>query len=112
MDGQRIADIFAGHYATIGSRLATKITPSTTSIVDYLTRIPRLLNSMTLDPVTTDEVLNEINKLPSKNSSGCENISNVLLKSLAPSISFPLHIICSHASYAYRCLPKKKNERS
>ena len=108
-DGQNIADPFARHYAKIGPNLASKIGKGWKSIDDYLDTIPRLLNSIKLEMVTCDKINKEINNLPNKMSSGCDNISNKLLKSLKTSIVFPLHIIFSQ-SLQTGVFPEKMKE--
>ena len=92
-NGQEIANTFAKHCAKIGANLASLIKKGTKSITDYLNEIPRLLNNITLDVITCKEVEKEIDGLPNKSSSGCDNVSNLLLKSLKTSITYPLQII-------------------
>ena len=80
-NGQEIANTFAKHYTKIGANLALLIKKRTKSITGYLNEIPRLLNIITLDVIACKEIEKEINRLPNKSSSGCDNVSN-LLKSL------------------------------
>ena len=46
-----------------------------------------------MDVITTSEINKHIDKLPSKNSSGYDMISNILLKRIKTSIVKPLSII-------------------
>ena len=59
----------------------------------YLKSLNQHHTSMFLHPTTTNEILALIKKLPNKRSSGYDNISNLLLKSLSTQISVPLEII-------------------
>ena len=65
-NGREIANTFAKHYAKIGANLASLIKKGTKNITDYLNKIPRLLNSITLDVITCEEVEKEIDGLPNK----------------------------------------------
>ena len=77
--------------------MAHKILPGTTPISTYLSNIPWNLNSMALHSTTMHEIDNLIRQLHNKTSHGFDNISNMMLKSLRTSITFPLcHIFsCS-----------------
>ena len=94
---QKITNSFGKFYSTLGSDLANKILPGNTPISTYLSNIPRNLNSMVLCSTTIHEIDNLIRQLPNKTSHGFDNISNMMLKSLRTSITFPLcHIFnCS-----------------
>ena len=48
---------------------------------------------MFLLPTTQEEVCATIDSLPSKSSSGCDEVSNILLKQLKPSLTYPLTLI-------------------
>ena len=48
---------------------------------------------MMLDHVSQQEVKKTINELPNKSSSGHDNISNIMLKSLNESITYPLTLL-------------------
>ena len=94
-NGQEIADSFANHYANVASSLASKIKQGKKNIGDYLSDIPWIVNSIRLKEVTQEEIEWNIDGLLNKMSSGCNNISNTLLKSLKTSTSYPLYIIFS-----------------
>ena len=108
-NGQEIANTFAKHYTEIGANLASLIKKETKSITDYLNEIPRLLNSITLDVITCKEIEIEIDGSPNKSSSRCDNVSNLLLKSLKTSITYPLQIIFSQ-SLQTGVFPEKMKE--
>ena len=86
----KIANCFGKFYSKLGSELANQILPGITTISTYLNNIPRNLGSMVLTPTTVHEIDALIRKLPNKSSCGFDNISNIMLKSLRTSITFPL----------------------
>ena len=51
-----IANSFGDFYARLGSNLANNISSSTTSIEEYILRIPRQLNSIVLRPTSVHEI--------------------------------------------------------
>ena len=69
---------------------ANKIHENGPSINDYLKNIKTNPNTMYLHPITPTEILRYINRLPSKNSSGYDGISNHFLKSIKHAITTPL----------------------
>ena len=85
-----IANSFGDFYAQLGLTLANNISPSTTSIHEYISRIPRQLNSIVLQPTTVHEIDKIIQDLPNKSSHGHDELSNITLKALRSSITFPL----------------------
>ena len=50
-------------------------------------------NSLFMSPTSRDEILLLIDKLPSKRSSGYDNLDNILLKQLKFVIATPLEIV-------------------
>ena len=92
-DPDEIANNFGEFYSSLGSNLAKKIPGGHSSIEDYLRKIPRNVNSMMLTPTTQQEVISIIDQLLSKSSSGHNGMSNVLLKSLKDSLTYPLMLI-------------------
>ena len=63
------------------------------TVDDYLTNIPRTLNSIALKPTTQLEIEQKIDDLAPKTSCGHDRVSNKLIKELKSSISYPLTII-------------------
>ena len=59
----------------------------------YLRSLNQYESSMFFPPTTTNEILALIKNLPNKRSSGYDNISSLLLKSLSVHITVPLEII-------------------
>ena len=70
---------------------------STKSINDYLAKIPRQVDSITLKQTMPLEIDMIIRNLPNKISHGHDEISNIMLKALQSSISFPLCHIFNHS---------------
>ena len=92
-----IANNFGNFYSTLGESLAQNIPKSKVSVNDYLANIPQNLHSKVLFPTSHREINNLIANLPSKTSSGHDDISNRLLKSLQTSLSYPLTIIMNQS---------------
>ena len=92
-DPNEIADSFGQFFSTLGSSLAQKIPDSQQGAKDYLGKIPRNLHSMLLIPTSQQEVDHIINDMLAKSSSGHDDISNILLKSLKPSLTYPMTLI-------------------
>ena len=88
-----IAEEFARHFAQVGKTFAGKISAPHQSIVHYLSNIPRNPKSMFMRPTSGIEIRKLIMQLPSKDSSGYDNVSNKLLKDLIDPILEPLTLI-------------------
>ena len=86
--------------------MAKEIVPGTTSIDQYLDKIPKQLNSMRIKLTTPLEIDKIIKELPNKSSYVHDEISNKMLKYLRPAIIFPLcHIF--NQSLMDRSFPDK-----
>ena len=83
----------------LGSSLASKIVSNTTNIEEYLQHIPCQLNSLVIKQMTPLEIDRLIKSLPNKSSHGHDQISNIMLKSLRTTISFPLCHIFNNSIY-------------
>ena len=82
-DTKNIANCFGKYYSSIGRTLAESLNnnnPNKLSPQHYLSKISPNPHTMYFHPITNTEIKNFIKKLPSKNSSGYDNISNSLLK--------------------------------
>ena len=90
-DPKRISNAFGSFYSNLGSDLAKKIKLGKMSIEEYTDAIPCTLNSIALSPISQQETIRIISKLPNKTSCGHDRI-NILLKQLCGSISYPLTI--------------------
>lgn len=85
---QEISEGFNDYFATIGSNLAAKIPPSNVSFESFLGR--PINENFIFANVTEESVLNTLNLLKSKNSSGHDKISVKLLKEIMPVILIPV----------------------
>ena len=95
-DTRDIANCFGKYYSRMGINLAQSINPKNPknlSLQDYLSKIDPNPHSMYLHPISSIEIKNFIKKLPSKNSSGHDNISNNFLKKISDAIITPLQHI-------------------
>ena len=87
---KKIANSFGEFYSNLGKNLAASITPGSRDINYYLQKMPRSLNSLVLYETTRTEVGQIISKLPNKTGHGHDKISNILLKDMGKSLSYPL----------------------
>ena len=91
-DDADIADAFNEYYVKLGPTLSDEI-PATTTTNNNSINIPHS-NSIFLTPTDVNEVLEFINKLKPKTSTGLDDISSKLIKLSNPIIALPLtHII-------------------
>ena len=100
---KRISEIFADHFSKIGSELSKHIV--------YNNSLPDLdpppnKNSIFMKPVTEQDVLNVIDSLKSKRSSGLDNLSNEFLKEVKFGIAKPL-MVCINKSICEGVFPSK-----
>ena len=96
-DRKEIADQFNIFFSNIGSTLSDsiEIDDSTLDFTDYLNNPTQ--HHFNFNTITESETLSIINKLKSKNSSGKDEISNKLLKSIKDEIAKPLTIIINQS---------------
>ena len=91
-DKKDIANKFDAFFTNIGKNLADKINDVPhRHFSDYLVSIPN--TKFEFQPVEIKEVNKIITQLDSKNSSGYDGISNILIKSIVDIISKPLTVI-------------------
>ena len=81
------------YYSTLGESMAAQITQSHYDIDHYLSKIPRNLSSLVMSLTSIEDIEKIIHELPNKSSHGHDTISNILLKKLNTSISYPLKLI-------------------
>ncbi|KAK2148043.1 hypothetical protein LSH36_519g03039, partial [Paralvinella palmiformis] len=91
-DPDVITNSFCKYITEIGKQLADKIPKGTKSFKEYIITNPNA-NSLYLVPTSSDEVLQMINSLTSKKSTGHDGISTRLLKQIRFAISTPLTVI-------------------
>ena len=77
----------------MGKRLANRILNPTKLINDYLKCLQSSKSSIFLEPTDQIEIRHVVSELPSKSSSGHDNISNILLKEIVDYISEVLCVI-------------------
>ena len=96
-DQKEIADQFNVFFSNIGSTLSDsiEIADSTLDFTDYLNNPTE--HHFNFNTITESETLSIINKLKNKNSSGKDEISNKLLKSIKDEIAKPLTIIINQS---------------
>ena len=105
-NNKMIAEEFAKFYSNLGESLASKITPGIKPADHYLSLIPKIVNSLVLSETNVTEIEKIIDRLPNKASSGYDGVSNILLKKLGKSLSYPLGIIFNQ-SIATGCFPDR-----
>ena len=89
-NAKEITKQFGKYFATVGKNFAQKIPNSTYSTKHYIQKISPNQATIFLTPTSATEIENLIRSLPNKTSSGHDDITNTLLKQLAPNISHPL----------------------
>ena len=92
-DPDKITNEFGKYFSTIGKKIAMKGGNSNLPINTYLTKIPIFSKSVFLTPCTETEIINLINGLPNKLSSGYDDVLNLLLKNLVDILKRPLCIL-------------------
>ena len=92
-NAKEIANQFGKYFSTVGDDYANKVPTSHKSSHYYTQKIPRNPSTIFLTPTNKIEIENLIRSLPNKTSSGHDEITNTLLKKLAPNISIPLSMI-------------------
>ena len=88
-----IADSFNTYFVNIGSNLSSKLNlrDHPLSFNNYLTS--RAESRFNFSTMSVEEVISIINNLENKNSSGYDDISNKLLKSIEEEVCTPLTVI-------------------
>ena len=88
-----ITNELGNYFSNVGRTYANKIPTSTTTIADYINKIPQNPKSLYFAPITTIEIEKIISKLEPKKSSGHDGISNKLIKDMCDAISYPMTLI-------------------
>ena len=81
-NASKISNGFANYFANVFKRFANQIPTPKKHINEYLKKLQTSNDSVFMYPTIEQEVLKIVRNLPSKRSSGHDNISNVLLKEL------------------------------
>ena len=90
---EEIAGTLASYFSMVGKHFAEKIPKPNRSVKTYLELLQSNSSSLYLIPCSVHEVCSIIKQLPSKRSSGSDNISNILLKELSTCVGQPLSIL-------------------
>ena len=96
IDGQSITNAasisnqFCDYFTKVGAKCAAQIPMSNTHYTQYLGR-PHS-RSIYLDPVTPGDIINIMNKMKGKSSTGHDSISSKLLKYVRGEIAYPLSV--------------------
>ena len=85
-NSQNISNMFAKYFAEVGKKFASKINLPKRHVHDYLKLLQSHQTSLFLSPTCQQEIKRIVSSLPSKSSSGHDNISNVLLKEIIDQI--------------------------
>ena len=104
-DAQSITSAFCNHFSKVGRSYAEKISKSNRKIEDFIRNIEINNHSLFLTPISESELRSLINALPNKNSSGHDNINNVLLKQIKDSVVNPM-TICVNKSLSEGLFPQ------
>ena len=92
-NGKKISNAFGKYFSTVGEKFAKKIPSPKKGVETYLSTIRQNSLSLFLSPCTRSELSKLIRKLPHKNSSGHDNVSNTLLKEMSEFIIDPLLLV-------------------
>ena len=87
----RIVNCFSKYYASVGQEYANKINRPR-RIYQHFMKCPTK-NSFFVNPTSSQEINNIVNKLRNKSSCGSDNIANKLLKQIIYEIAKPLERI-------------------
>ena len=92
-DPQEITKGFCDHFANVGKEYAERLEPPHVFAETYIEGIAKSDKCMFMYPTDMEEINSLIRLLPSKTSSGFDDISNTLLKRIGHNILIPLNII-------------------
>ena len=96
-DPKLIAQLFCDHFSTIASKLV-KDDPNPTSADSFKRFLnKRISDSIFLQPTEPDEILNTINSLNVRKSSGFDHIPPFFVKLAGPVISEPFSVLVNHS---------------
>ena len=87
---EKISNRFAKYFAGAGKQFALKIPKPVKSVTDYLKFLQCSQSSLFLSSACEEEIKKIVSTLPSKASSGHDNISNVLLKEIIDQLAHVL----------------------
>ena len=91
--GSLISNSLVSYFANVGQKFAEKIPKSSKSIKSYLEALQSNGQTLFFNPCSSQEILSLVKQLPTKRSSGVDNVSNILLKELIPYLCEPLCLV-------------------
>ncbi len=89
-DPSKISDKFCEYFTNVGKKCADQIPAAKMPFDHYLRENHRF--SFFLDPITPGDVISIISKMKGKTSTGHDQISSKLLKSIRGEIAYPLSV--------------------
>ena len=92
-NGDSIASCFNDFFSSVGENLEKQQFVSQVELKHYMKALKSSETSIFMQPTSSMEIHNLLESLPNKTSSGYDNISNILFKSLSKTIITPLEII-------------------
>ena len=92
-DGDSITSCFNDFFSSVGENLAKQQFVSQDELKHYMKALKSSETNIFMQPTSSMEIHNLLESLPNKTSSGYDNISNILFKSLSKTIIIPLEII-------------------
>ena len=92
-DPKKIANIFNNYFSTVGKKYANSIKESRKQISCYLQLISNNIKTSYWHPTNASELREIVQQLPNRKSSGYDQIDNVLLKEIFPTIECSLVIL-------------------
>ena len=92
-DPNRIANSFCDYFSLIGPTYGSNISNSSISSEDYLSKIPKVSNSLFLLPTCPDEIFRTIQSMRPKKSAGHDGISTKFIKDNKNTLSISISIL-------------------
>ena len=90
-DPEMISNKFCEYFTNVGQKCAAQIPPANVPYTQYLSHLH--IHSLFIDPITPGDIISMIGKMKGKKSSGHDDTSSKLLKSLKGEIAHPLSIL-------------------
>ena len=94
-DPEVISTKFCEYFTNVGQKCAAQIPPANVPYTHYLSDFHT--HSLFFDPITPGDIISIIGKMKGKKSSGQDDISSKLLKSLKGEIAYPLSILINNS---------------
>ena len=92
-----MAQSFCKYFSNIGTNMSKKLPNSSNKFYNSLKNIPKSKSSIFFQPYVEHDIIELINDLPDKTSSGWDRLDNTVLKSLKNSLCVPLCIMINES---------------